>query len=165
MTPTQSIIPFLWFNADGEEAVAFSTSVFGGREISRLTYPRDVETPGGPPGTVVTIDFEIRGMRMTALNGGTDPVHTDATSLMIVCEDQAELDRIWQAILDHGGKGVACGWIQDRWGMRWQLAPKSLMELYATGDEAAIARAFKLMLTMVKLDGPALEAAARDKAA
>lgn len=165
MAQMQKIVPFLWFNADGEEAVAFYTSVFGGREISRLYYPKDVETPGGPPGTVVTIDFELMGMRMTALNGGTDPVHTDATSLMIVCDDQGELDRIWQAILDGGGKGIACGWIQDRWGMRWQLAPRSLMDLYATGDAAAIARAFKLMLTMVKLDGPALEAAALGKAA
>ena len=165
MTETQKIIPFLWFNRDAADAVAFYISVFGGHEIRRLDYPEGVETPGGTPGALCTIDFEIKDMRLTALNGGTDPVHTDATSLMVLCEDQAELERIWQAILDGGGKGIACAWIHDRWGLRWQIVPKSLMDLYATGDSAAIARAFKLMLTMVKLDGPALAAAARNKAA
>jgi len=137
LTETQKIIPFLWFNRDAADAVAFYISVFGGHEIRRLDYPEGVETPGGTPGALCTIDFEIKDMRLTALNGG----------------------------LDGGGKGIACAWIHDRWGLRWQIVPKSLMDLYATGDSAAIARAFKLMLTMVKLDGPALAAAARDKAA
>jgi predicted 3-demethylubiquinone-9 3-methyltransferase (glyoxalase superfamily) len=164
MTTDQKITPFLWFANDAEAAVAFYLEVFGGKEISRFLYPEGVGGPG-KPGSVCTIEFEIQGTRLTALNGGSDPAYTDALSLMFTCDDQSELDRIWAAIEANGGKPVACGWIQDRWGLRWQIVPRSMLALLASDDTAAKARGFAAMMTMVKLDGPALEAAAYGKAA
>jgi predicted 3-demethylubiquinone-9 3-methyltransferase (glyoxalase superfamily) len=157
------LIPNLWFNADAETAVAFYIATFGGRETGRLLYPASTRARF-PVGTVCTIDFEIAGHKLAAVNGQEDAAYTHALSLIIVADTQAEVDRMWDAILAGGGTAIECGWIRDRWGVNWQIVPRSFQDLMASGDDAAIGRAFEAMLDMVKLDGPALERAARGKA-
>ncbi|MDV8000629.1 VOC family protein [Rhodococcus sp. IEGM 1408] len=150
----------LWFNREAEEAAEFYCSVFpDSRVLSVDTTP--VDTPGPKAGDVVTVEFELDGRTFIALNGGSDPEYTDALSLEIRCRDQAEIDHYWNGLLAGGGQEVQCGWLIDRYGVRWQVAPESLYELWRGDDEEAAARSFAAMMDMVKLDIAALEAAAR----
>lgn len=170
MIAQMTIFPNLWFDTDAEEAVAFYIATFGGRELSRMYYPEGIDYPEGLPGDklagrLCTIEFELRGQRLIALNGHSPPTHTDALSLMVETDSQQELDRIWAALEAGGGKGIACGWIHDRWGVRWQVVPRQVNEIIATGDRAAIARMSSALWSMVKLDTAALETAARGRAA
>lgn len=157
------ISPCVWFETDGEEAAAFYVTLLPDSRIDRVTRsPSDF--PGGRKGDALVVEFTLAGQTFQALNGGSKPQHTDAMSLSIACEDQAELDRVWGAIKANGGQEIACGWIHDRWGVRWQIVPKDCMALMASHDRAAAARAFQAMMGMVKLDAAKLRAAFEGRA-
>ena len=155
-----TFVTCLWMNGQAEEAAEFYCSVFpNSRVISVDESP--VDTPGPKAGEVLTVEFELDGRAFLALNGGPGVEYTDAISLEIRCADQDEIDHYWDGLLAGGGREVQCGWLIDRYGVRWQVAPESLYELWRSGDQAATARAFTVMMDMVRLDVAALEAAAR----
>jgi predicted 3-demethylubiquinone-9 3-methyltransferase (glyoxalase superfamily) len=145
----QIITPFLWFDTQAEKAAKFYTSVFKDSKIVALTrYGKG--TPGRP-GSVMTISFRIMGQEFTALNGGPVFKFTPAISFVVHCQNQKEIDYYWRR-LSAGGKKVQCGWLQDKFGVSWQIVPDALIELL-TGDDAAQAeRVTKAMMKMVKLD-------------
>lgn len=158
------ISPCLWFERDGEEAAKFYVSLLPDSRVDHVsTSPGDF--PGGKKGDVLFIAFTLAGQTFQALNGGTKPQHTDSLSLSVDCEDQAEVDRVWSAILENGGKELACGWIHDRWGVRWQIVPRALAKLMADPDPEVTSRVFAAMMTMVKIDVAGIEAAAGKRAA
>lgn len=154
----QKIVPFLWYAKEAEQAAAFYTSIFpDSRVLGVWTMP--VETPSGPPGSVKVVDFELFGQRFTAMSAGPLDPFNHAISLVVHCDDQAELDRYWNALLD-GGSSEACGWLRDRYGVAWQIVPKALLEIMAGEDVERARRVATALMGMVKLDVAALEAAA-----
>lgn len=156
------ITPFLWFDKQAEEAAAFYVSVFpNSRILSVNRYPQDVPPPAGPGGSVSTVYFKLDGKPFAALNGGPHFKFDEAVSFVVDCDGQEEVDRYWDALLNGGGQPSACGWLKDRFGLSWQVTPRRLIELTTGSDEAAAARVFAAMMTMVKIDVAALEAAAR----
>jgi predicted 3-demethylubiquinone-9 3-methyltransferase (glyoxalase superfamily) len=158
------ISPCLWFDKDGLEAAEFYVSLLPGSRVDRVVNsPGDY--PGGQAGQVLLVEFTLGGQTFQALNGGNAGQYTDALSLSISCEDQAETDRVWARILENGGKPIQCGWIHDRWGVRWQVVPREFAEIMASPDAAAVGRAFQAMMGMVKLDVAALKAAAEGRGA
>jgi 2-polyprenyl-6-hydroxyphenyl methylase/3-demethylubiquinone-9 3-methyltransferase len=112
-------------------------------------------------GGVLLVEFTLAGQKYSGLNGGPQFRFTEAVSFMVHCEDQEEVDRLWNAILENGGEASACGWIKDRWGLAWQITPQRLLEMIASEDRAAAERAMEKMMEMVKLDLAELEAAYR----
>jgi predicted 3-demethylubiquinone-9 3-methyltransferase (glyoxalase superfamily) len=152
------ITPVLWFDKNGEEAANFYVSLLPDSRIDRVTRsPADY--PSGKEGDVITVDFTLAGRQYQALNGGPQFPFTEAVSFMIHCKDQAEVDRLWDAIVDGGGQPVQCGWIKDRFGLSWQICPEEMLTMLDSGDRAAARRAFEAMMTMVKLDLPTLRRA------
>lgn len=150
---------FLWFERDAEQAVAFYTSLF---PDARLTATTRWGAGGpGPAGGVMTVGFELGGQRFTAINGGPHYTLTAAVSIVVSCTTQAEIDRYWDALTAHGGKAVQCGWLQDRFGLSWQVLPATLGALLADPDPARAARVGTAMLSMQKIDLAALERAHR----
>jgi len=119
------------------------------------------ESPSGPPGSVKVVDFTLFGQRFQAMTAGPHHEFNDAISLVVECDDQAELDRYWKALLAGGGKEQACGWLIDRFGVRWQIVPAALLRMMADEDRARSRRVSDAMMTMIKLDIAALEAAYR----
>lgn len=154
------IYPFLWYSSEAEEAAKFYVSIFPDSRIERVATLRS-DTHGGPPGSVKVVEFTLMGRRITAMSAGPRPEFNDAISLLVECDDQAEIDRLWGAILQGGGQPQACGWIRDRFGLRWQICPKRLLDMIADPDPARSKRASDAMLTMVKIDLAALEKAYR----
>jgi len=153
------ISPCLWFERDAEEAAKFYISLLPNSKIENvMRSPGDY--PGGTKHSVLLVEFTLAGQSFQALNGGTKPEYTQALSLSIDCEDQAEVDRIWDALVANGGKPVACGWITDRWGVSWQVVPRTLVKLMNDPDRAKAARTMQAMMQMVKIDVAALEKAA-----
>ena len=153
------ISPCLWFERDAEEAAKFYISLLPNSKIENvMRSPSDY--PGGTKHSVLLVEFTLAGQSFQALNGGTKPEYTQALSLSIDCEDQAEVDRIWDALVANGGKPVACGWITDRWGVSWQVVPRTLVKLMNDPDRAKAARTMQAMMQMVKIDVAALEKAA-----
>jgi predicted 3-demethylubiquinone-9 3-methyltransferase (glyoxalase superfamily) len=145
------ITPFLWFDNNAEEAVAFYLNVFpNSRRTNEL---RSGDAGPGPKGSIVTISFELDGQPFTALNGGPDRPFNDSISFFVHCKDQAEIDSYWSKLLDGGGAEIACGWLKDRFGVRWQIVPENIMTL--VGNPGGM----RAMMTMKKLDIAALEAA------
>ncbi|MFN2539161.1 MAG: VOC family protein [Mycobacteriales bacterium] len=155
---TQKIITNLWFDSQAEEAVAFYTSLFKDSRV--LSVARYTEAGPGEPGTVMTVEFELAGQRFVAINGGPEFPFTEAMSLQIDCEDQAEIDYLWNALTADGGAESQCGWCKDKYGMNWQVVPKGMAELFNSSDPARVDRAMRAMLSMRKIDVAALEAAA-----
>jgi predicted 3-demethylubiquinone-9 3-methyltransferase (glyoxalase superfamily) len=154
----QKIIPNLWFDTEAEEAAEFYTSVFGenSRVVSKTRY-----TDVGPreAGMVMTVEFELRGERFTAINGGPEFKFSEAISLLINCEDQDEVDYFWEKLSDGGEEGP-CGWLKDRYGLSWQVVPKGMDDLFADPDPERAKRAMQAMLKMGKLDIAELQRAA-----
>lgn len=151
------LIPHLWYSAEAEEAARFYVSVIPDSRIDHVsTLP--VETPSGPAGSVTIVEFTLAGQPVTGFTGGPLDPFNHAISLMIECDTQEDIDRIWDALLD-GGTPEECGWLRDRWGVSWQIAPRRLMEMIRGEDRAAAARAAEAMRGMVKLDLAALERA------
>lgn len=146
------ITPFLWFDANAEEAVDFYLTVFkNSRRLEMLRSSAD--NPSGPRGTVLTIAFELDGQRFTALNGGPGFPFTQAISLVVRCDSQQEVDDYW-AKLSAGGSEIQCGWLKDKFGLYWQITPVRLIELIKNP------KAFQAMLKMVKIDIAEIERAA-----
>lgn len=155
----QKIHPFLWFETQAEEAMNFYTSVFKNSKVGNVArYPE-----GGPmpAGTVITAEFELEGMRFTALNGGPHHKFTDAISLFVDCKDQAEVDYYWDKLTADGGKPIQCGWLVDKYGISWQIVPEALPRLLGGSDAARSGRVMQAMMQMVKIDVAKLEEAAR----
>ena len=154
----QRIIPNLWFDGDAEQAAAFYTSIFPRSRI--LSVTRYTEAGPGEPGTVMTVEWELDGMRFVGINGGPEFPFTPAVSLQIDCADQDEVDSYWERLLEGGGQEIECGWLADRYGLSWQVVPAGMEELFADDDPQRAARAMQAMRGMKKLDVAALRAAA-----
>ncbi|WP_395738751.1 VOC family protein [Prosthecobacter sp.] len=154
----QKVTPFLSFDGKALEAAEFYTSLLPDSRIDRITRS-PMDTPGGPTGTVLVVEFTLAGISYIALNtpGFT---FTEAVSFMISCEDQAETDRLWAALTTNGGEAVACGWLKDKYGLFWQITPTRMLELLRDPDPARAHRAMKAMTEMVKIDIATIERAA-----
>jgi predicted 3-demethylubiquinone-9 3-methyltransferase (glyoxalase superfamily) len=158
MTITTNISPCLWFDDDLEDAARFYTGIFPNSRIDSIDVaPGD--TPSGPKGSVLDVNFTLAGQSYIALNGGPDFRFNEAISLSIDCEDQAEVDRLWDGLLADGGEPSMCGWLRDRFGVSWQVIPRRLPELLSSPDRDAAGRALAAMLKMVKIDVAELERA------
>ena len=158
-TTKTRIMTHLWYRTDAEEAAAFYCSIFPDSRIDRVTVLRN-ESPSVPAHTTKVVDFTLFGQPFQAISGVPHHEFNDAISIVVLCDDQAELDRYWNAILENGGKPQACGWITDRWGLRWQIVPARMGD-WLSDDPIRAARVGAAMLKMVKLDIAALEAAYR----
>ena len=154
------IFTHLWYAREAEEAARFYASIFPESRVDRVT-PLLSESPSGPPGSVKVVDFTIFGQRFQAISAGPHHEFNDAISIVVLCDDQAELDRYWNALLGGGGKPQACGWLIDRFGLRWQIVPAVLDEMMRDKDAARSKRVTDALLQMVKLDIAALEKAYR----
>jgi predicted 3-demethylubiquinone-9 3-methyltransferase (glyoxalase superfamily) len=154
------IFTHLWYAKEAEEAAKFYASIFPDSRVERVT-PLLSESPSGPPGSVKIVDFTLLGERFQAMSAGPHHDFNDAISMVVLCDDQAELDRYWNALLEGGGKAQACGWLIDRFGLRWQIVPAILDELVRDKDPARSKRVTDALLRMVKLDIAALEKAYR----
>ncbi|MFL6709068.1 MAG: VOC family protein [Massilia sp.] len=150
----------LWFNNNAEEAARFYAATFPDSAFGAVHYaPGDY--PSGKQGDVLTVDFTVAGIACVGLNGGPAFPQTQAFSFQISTEDQAETDRLWNAILDNGGEASACGWCKDKWGLNWQITPRVLVEGVTDPDPAVAKRVFEAMMKMVKIDIATIEAARR----
>ncbi len=157
-SPIQKIVPHLWYAKEAEEAARFYASVFPDSHIDRITsVPAD--SPSGPAGSVVVVEFTLFGQAFMAMSAGPHHEFNDAISFLVNCGSQEEIDRYWNALLENGGQPQACGWIIDKWGVRWQIAPTVLGEMMADPDRTKAKRAAEEMLKQVKLDIARLEAA------
>jgi predicted 3-demethylubiquinone-9 3-methyltransferase (glyoxalase superfamily) len=159
MTAMQKITPCLWFDGNAEEAVRFYTSVFAHSSVDQVQRST-IDYPGGKAGAVLIIKFTLAGQGYLALNGGPSEKFNNAISLTVDCEDQAEVDRYWDALTAGGGNPVQCGWLKDRYGLSWQIVPRRLPELLSDPDTAKAKRVMEAMIQMVKIDVAAIEAAA-----
>ena len=155
---TSKIVPHLWYTKEAEEAARFYASVFPDSRVHRVSA-MPAESPSGPAGSVKVVEFTLMGQDFMALSAGPHHPFNDAVSFLVRCESQAEIDRYWSAILENGGKPQACGWIIDRYGLRWQIWPTALGRMMTDPDEAKSRRAAEAMLKQVKFDIAALEAA------
>lgn len=152
------ITPTIWFNGGVEEAGAFYASLLPGSRVEEVNHS-PAETPSGPKGQVLTVIVTIAGQRFCLLNGGPIFPQTEAVSFMIETEDQAETDRLWDAIVGNGGQESVCGWCKDKWGVSWQVTPKRLLELTTDPDQEKASRAMAAMMKMKKIDIAAIERA------
>jgi predicted 3-demethylubiquinone-9 3-methyltransferase (glyoxalase superfamily) len=150
------ITPCLWFDGNAEEAARFYTATFPDSRIEAI-HRSPGETPSGPAGMVLTVDFTLAGSSFVGLNGGPEFTFNEAVSFVVDCEDQAEVDRYWEALLADGGRESVCGWLKDRFGVSWQVIPRQLPEMLNSSDREAAARALEAMLKMVKIDVATLE--------
>ena len=151
------IVPNLWFDTQAEEAAEFYVSIFENSRIVKVS--RYTDAGPRPAGMVMTVEFELDGERIVAINGGPEFTFSEAVSLQINCDGQAEVDYFWSKLTDDGEEGP-CGWCKDRFGLSWQVVPAGVDELFSGPDRAAAARAMQAMFGMKKLDVAALEAAA-----
>lgn len=157
MIPKNTIC--LWFDKDAEEAARFYAATFPNSEVGAVRKaPGDY--PDGKQGDVLTVDFTVCGIPCLGLNGGPIFKHNESFSFQIATDDQAETDRLWNAIVDNGGKESDCGWCKDRWGLSWQITPRTLTEAMAAGGDEA-KRAFAAMMKMKKIDVAAIDKARR----
>jgi 2-polyprenyl-6-hydroxyphenyl methylase/3-demethylubiquinone-9 3-methyltransferase len=150
----------LWYDGDALEAARFYAATFADSAVHAvLRAPGDY--PAGKQGDVLTVEFSVLGIACLGLNGGPGFRHSEAFSFQVATDDQAETDRLWNAIVDHGGQPSACGWCKDRWGLSWQITPRALTAAIHDPDPAAAKRAFEAMMEMTKIDIAAIEAARR----
>jgi predicted 3-demethylubiquinone-9 3-methyltransferase (glyoxalase superfamily) len=149
------VTPFLWFVDGARDAAEYYVSLF---ENSRVLWVQDFP-PGPMEESVYTLAFQLDGREYYAINGGPAFRPTMAYSMFAEVDSQAEIDRLWDALLTDGGEPSQCGWLTDRWGLSWQIVPKQLWAFYASGDQEAVNRTVAAMLTMGKLDLAALQAA------
>lgn len=156
----QKITPCLWFGGNAVEAARFYVSLFPGSSIDKVHHAA-ADSPGGKAGEELFVDFTLAGQRYQGLNGrGPKHAPSYAMSLSVLCEDQAEVDRLWAGLTGDGGKEIACGWVEDKYGFAWQIVPRRLTELMNDPDRARAKRAMEAMMKMVKLDVASLERAA-----
>lgn len=155
------IVHCLWFDDRAEEAARYYTELFGGRILRTTRYAEEgQEVHGRPPGSVMTVEFEVLGQRYVALNGGPLFRFSEAFSIQVLCDTQEEIDRLWERLGD-GGEPGRCGWLKDRFGVSWQVTPRALTDMVSDPDPAKVARVTRAFMQMGKLDLAALERAYR----
>ncbi|MDO5506253.1 MAG: VOC family protein [Pseudoxanthomonas suwonensis] len=151
---------FLWYDGSAREAAEFYARTFPDTSVDAIHHaPADY--PGGKAGDVLLVQFTVQGIPCAGMNGGPGVEHGMAFSFQVATDDQAETDRLWDAIVSNGGEAGACGWCRDRWGVWWQITPRALTRAITDPDPAVARRAFEAMNTMHKIDIAAIEAAAR----
>ena len=150
----------IWYNGTALEAAQFYAQTFPDSAVGTI-FRAPGDYPAGKEGDVLTVAFTIMGIPCIGLNGGPEFKHSEAFSFQVATDDQAETDRLWNAIIDHGGQASVCGWCKDRWGISWQITPRALTDAIADPDRAAAKRAFDAMMGMRKIDVAAIEAAWR----
>ena len=150
----------LWYDGTALDAAQFYAKTFPDSAVGAIMHaPGDY--PDGKQGDVLTVEFTVCGIPCLGLNGGPQFPHSEAFSFQIATDDQAETDRLWNAIVGNGGQESACGWCKDRWGLNWQITPRALIDAIKDPDRAAAKRAFDAMMTMRKIDIAKIEAARR----
>jgi predicted 3-demethylubiquinone-9 3-methyltransferase (glyoxalase superfamily) len=160
MKGSAKIYTHLWYATAAEEAVRFYASIFPDSRVDGV-WSLPIDSPSGPAGSVKVVDFALFGQRFQAISAGPHHEFNDAISIVVLCDDQAELERYWNALLEGGGKPQACGWLIDRFGLRWQIVPAVLDEMMRDRGAARSKKVADAMLKMVKLDIAALETAYR----
>jgi predicted 3-demethylubiquinone-9 3-methyltransferase (glyoxalase superfamily) len=156
-TRGDKIFPHFWYVTEAEDAARFYASIFPDSRVDRVV-PLPVESPSGPAGSVKIVDFTLFGKRFQAMSAGPLDPFNHAISMVVLCEDQAELDRYWAALLN-GGKEEQCGWLKDRYGVSWQIVPRLMDDWMADTNVERAKRVANAMLQMVKLDFAKLKAA------
>lgn len=152
------ITPCLWFNGQAEEAAEFYTSLLPDSGIEKV-HRAAADNPSTPQGAVLTVEFTVAGQPFIGLNGGPEFTFSEAISFSIDCKDQAEVDLLWEKLIEGGGEHSVCGWLKDRYGVSWQVVPRRLTELLDGPDRDGAARVMKAMLEMTKIDVAKLEEA------
>jgi len=154
-----NITPCLWYDGDAEDAANFYVTLFPDSRVDNVARS-PTDTPSGAEGTVLVVEFTLGGQPYIGLNGGPQFPFTEAVSFQVRTEDQAETDRLWDALIANGGKASDCGWLKDRWGLSWQITPQRLLDLISAKDQGRAKRAMDAMMTMQKIDIATVEAAA-----
>jgi predicted 3-demethylubiquinone-9 3-methyltransferase (glyoxalase superfamily) len=154
------ISPHLWYTDKADEAAAFYAGIFPDSRVDNVTGIA-ADNPSGPAGSVKVVEFTLCGQSFLAISGGPHQPFNDAISLHVTCETQAELDKYWHGLIEGGGKEVACGWLTDRYGVRWQISPRILGELMKSKEPGVAKRVSEAMLKMTKFDIATLERAAK----
>jgi predicted 3-demethylubiquinone-9 3-methyltransferase (glyoxalase superfamily) len=145
------ITPCLWFDGTAEEAARFYVSLLPDSRIDNIMRA-PADNPSTPKGAVLVVEFTLAGQRFMGLNGGPQFPFTEAVSFMVDCADQAEVDRLWDALTADGGSPGRCGWLKDRYGLSWQIVPRALPQLLGGPDRERAGRAMQAMMTMSKID-------------
>lgn len=158
------IAPCLWFDGEAEEAARFYVSLLPDSRVDNV-HRNVSDGPAGKEGSVLIVAFTLAGQRFLALNGGRRFEYTHAVSFAIDCEDQAEVDRLWETLCGDGGRAEQCGWLKDRYGVSWQIVPKDVPKLLSDPDKAKAQRAMAAIMGMVKIDIAAVQAAFDGRAA
>ena len=149
----------IWYDTGAEEAANFYAATFPDTKVTGV-YRAPSDNPSTKQGAVLTVEFTVMGIPCIGLNGGPAFKHSEAFSMQVLTEDQAETDRYWDAIVGNGGEESMCGWCKDKWGISWQITPRALSEAMSKGGDAA-KRAFDVMMDMKKIDVAKIEAAVR----
>jgi predicted 3-demethylubiquinone-9 3-methyltransferase (glyoxalase superfamily) len=152
------ITPNLWFDSNAEEAANFYVSLLPDSRVDRVSRS-PADNPSTAAGAVLLVDFTLAGQPFTGINGGPQFPFTEAISFLIDCADQAEVDRLWNALTADGGSPGQCGWLKDRFGVSWQIIPRQLGELLGSSDQDGARRAMEAMLRMTRIDVTALRRA------
>ena len=158
MVPKNTIC--LWYDGAALDAANFYARTFPDSEVGAI-FNAPTDYPGGKQGDVLTVQFTVCGIPCLGLNGGPIFPHSEAFSFQVATDDQAETDRLWDAIIANGGQESACGWCKDKWGISWQITPRVLSSAISHSDPAVARRAFEAMMHMTKIDVAAIEAAVR----
>jgi 2-polyprenyl-6-hydroxyphenyl methylase/3-demethylubiquinone-9 3-methyltransferase len=156
MTPKNTIC--LWFDGAALDAATFYAKTFPDSAVGAI-FRAPGDYPSGKQGDVLTVQFTVMGIPCLGLNGGPEFKHSEAFSFQVATDDQAETDRLWDAIISNGGEASVCGWCRDKWELSWQITPRALTEAIAHPDQATAKRAFDAMMTMTRIDIAAIEAA------
>jgi len=154
---TSKITPFLWYDHQAQAAAALYIELLGNGRIVHTQHWGE----GTPytPGSVMAVSFELHGQPLIAFNGGPHFRLNEAASLFVLCDDQAEVDRLWDGLIANGGAPSRCGWLKDRFGLSWQIVPKAHMQMMSSGDSVRVARVMQAMMQMGKLDIATLQRA------
>jgi predicted 3-demethylubiquinone-9 3-methyltransferase (glyoxalase superfamily) len=150
----------VWYDTAALEAAQFYAKTFPDSSVGAI-HRAPGDFPSGKEGQVLTVEFTVMGIPCVGLNGGPHIKHSEAFSFQVSTNDQAETDRLWNAIVGNGGKEKNCGWCEDKWGLSWQITPRALIEAVTSPDRAAAKRAFEAMMPMMKIDIATIEAARR----
>lgn len=150
----------IWYDGSALDAATFYAATFPDSAV-KAVHRAPGDYPSGKQGDVITVEFDVMGIPCIGLNGGPAFKQTEAFSFQVATDDQAETDRLWNAIIDNGGAASACGWCKDRWGLSWQITPRALIAAITDPDRAAAKRAFDAMMQMTRIDIALIEAARR----